>query len=239
MAVSARTVLLRPACARGNASTESFATARDRWHAETDPSYLVCSDGVYTVDFARRTIRTFFTPAAGETVTFGRPCDDHLDREWKRVFVSTDKSFHVLTEDGAPVLSVPRVQDRQKDRYIVRLGGLENPERYFAWYQLTVADWSLAEPAEFKSTPFHFHEYDTSGRELAHRSGLRRSLPSGFVRQCVVRSGYADDGGRGPCRRIALPALGGAPEGKHPEARASRITLRTAGITSPVPPRLK
>ena len=57
-----------------------------------------------------------------------------FNREWKRVFVSTDKSFHVLTEDGAPVLSVPRVQDRQKDKYIVRLGGLENPERYFAWY---------------------------------------------------------------------------------------------------------
>ncbi len=30
------------------------------------------SDGVYTVDFARRTIRTLFTPAAGETVTYGR-----------------------------------------------------------------------------------------------------------------------------------------------------------------------
>ena len=35
--------------------------------------FLVCSDGVYTVDFARRTIRTLFTPAAGETVTYGRP----------------------------------------------------------------------------------------------------------------------------------------------------------------------
>ena len=67
--------------------------------------YLVCSDGVYTVDFARRTIRTLFTPAAGETVTYGSSCEDLFNREWKRVFVSTDKSFHVLTEDGAPVLS--------------------------------------------------------------------------------------------------------------------------------------
>ncbi len=105
-------------------------------HGQIGPC-LVCSDGVYTVDFARRTIRTLFTPAAGETVTYGSSCDDQLYREWKRVFVSTDKSLHVLTEDGAPVLSVPRVQDRQKDKYIVHLGGLENPERYFAWYGLT------------------------------------------------------------------------------------------------------
>ena len=132
---------------------------------------------MYTVDFARRTIRTLFTPAAGETVTFGSSCDDHINREWKRVFVSTDKSLHVLTEDGAPVLSVPRVQDRQKDKYLVHLGGLENPERYFAWYRPT-GGWSLAEPAEFKSTPFHFHEYDTSGRELAHRSGLQLPYPA-------------------------------------------------------------
>ena len=139
---------------------------------------LVCSDGVYTVDFARRTIRTIFTPAAGETVTYGSSCDDLFNREWKRVFVSTDKSFHVLTEDGAPVFSIPRVQDRQKGRYTVRLGKLENPERYFASYGLTSPWWGLAEPAEFKSTPIHFREYDTSGRELAHRSFLRLPYPA-------------------------------------------------------------
>ena len=148
-----------------------------RWHADTN-SYLVCSDGVYTIDFARRTIRTFFTPAAGETVTYGSFCEDQINREWKRVFVSTDKSFHVLMEDGAPVLSIPRVQDRQKDKYFVGLGRLVNPERYFASYGPTAPSWSLAEPAEVGSTPIHFHEYDTSGRELAHRGFLRRLCPA-------------------------------------------------------------
>jgi hypothetical protein len=148
---------------------------RGLWYAQTS---LVFSDGVYTVDFARRTIRTLFTPAAGETVTFGMDCDDELNREWKRVFVSTDRSLHVLTEDGAPVLSVPRVQYRQKDRSTVHLGKLENPERYFAKYGLTSWWWGLAEPAEFKSTPIHFHEYDTSGRELAHRSFLLLPYPA-------------------------------------------------------------
>ncbi len=165
---------------------------------------LVCSDGVYTVDFARRTIRTLFTPAAGETVTYGNSCDDLFNREWKRVFVSTDKSFHVLTEDGAPVFSVPRVQDRQKGRYTVRLGKLENPERYFASYGLTSPWWGLAEPAEFKSTPIHFCEYDTSGRELAHRSFLLLPYPGGFLRQ-GLGDGYPDDGSRG--QRIAIPAM--------------------------------
>jgi hypothetical protein len=145
------------------------------WYGQTNYGYLVCSDGVYTVDFARRTIRTFFTPAAGETVTYGSSCDDEINREWKRVLVSTDKSLHFLREGGTPVLSVPRAQDCQRDKYLVVIGGLENPERYFAWYKPLG---SFAEPGEFKSTPIHFHEYDTSGHELAHRSGLQRPFPA-------------------------------------------------------------
>jgi hypothetical protein len=148
-----------------------------RWGGGPRPPYLVCSDGVYTVDFTRRTIRTFFTPAAGETVIRGLIPRLPMDREKKRVFVSTDKSFHFLREDGAPVLSVPTVQDRPKDRYTVTLGVLENPERYFAFY-LSHMHNLLAEPGEFKSTPFHYHEFDTSGHELAHRSGLQRPYPA-------------------------------------------------------------
>ncbi len=150
---------------------------RGRWYAQATDDCLVCSDGVYTFDFARRTIRTLFTPAAGETVTYGSFCDDLFHREWKRVFVGTDKSFHVLTEDGAPVFSVPRVQDRQNDKYLFSVGGLENPERYFVQYG-TNWYWLLAEPGEYKSIPYHLHEYDTSGRELAHRSGLKLLLPA-------------------------------------------------------------
>ena len=200
--------------------------------------YLVCSDGMYTVDFARRTIRTLFTPAAGETVTYGSPCDDHIHREWKRVFVSTDKSFHVLTEDGAPVLSVPRVQDRQKDRYTVSLGGLENPERYFVWYVPAAVVWSLAEPAEFKSTPFHFHEYDTSGHELAHRSGLQRPYPAASYAKALFGAVTPMTEAAALVGASRVPALGGAGR-EAPGSPCFSITLRTAGMTSPVPPRLK
>src|SRR5262249_17261421 len=59
---------------------------------QTNYGCLVCSDGLYAVDFARRTIRTLFTPAAGETVTYGGDWNDEFHEGWKRVFVSTDRS---------------------------------------------------------------------------------------------------------------------------------------------------
>ena len=191
-------------------------------HGQIGPC-LVCSDGVYTVDFTRRTIRTVFTPAAGETVTYGSSCDDLFKREWKRVFVSTDKSFHVLTEDGAPVLSVPRVQYRQKDRYTVVLGGLENPERYFVYYILSSPWWSLAEPAEFKSTPVHFHEYDTSGRELAHRSFLLLPYPAASYAKALFGAVTPMTEAAAIVGASRVPALADAPAGRHPEARAPQL----------------
>jgi hypothetical protein len=148
----------------------------NRWHAGK-LEYLAFSDGVFSVDYARRTIRTLFAPAAGETVTFGRSCGDPLNREWRRILVSTDKSLHYLKADGTPVLSVPRVYDRRKYEYLVFLGKLENPERYFAWYR-SMPSGSLAEPEEFKATPFHLHEYDIAGREVAHRTNPQVPYPS-------------------------------------------------------------
>ncbi len=81
--------------------------------------YLTVPGGVYTVDYARRTLRTLFTPAAGETVTYAT--------RWEgRVVVSTDKSFHVLTKEGSPVVSVPRVFPFEKYGNVI-IGRLENP----------------------------------------------------------------------------------------------------------------
>jgi hypothetical protein len=130
--------------------------------------YLIFSDGVYVVDFARRKIRSFFTPPAGETVAFADWWDDELDRQRRLVGVSTDQSFYLMRGEGAPVVSVPRVY-RDKPGGIVYLGMLENPERYLVWYQ----SWkSLLEPDELQSTPTYLLEYDTTGRELAHRKSV-------------------------------------------------------------------
>ena len=138
-----------------------------RWQAQA-LEYLAFPGGVYTVDFARRTIRAFFTPPAGETVTFGRSISDALDRNRRRVVVSTDRSFHFLTDEGSPVVAVPRVYDCEKYGYVVLVGLLENPERYFVWYR----PWRhlLLEPEEFKTAPGQLLEYDAAGHELAHRT---------------------------------------------------------------------
>jgi hypothetical protein len=139
----------------------------NRWYTGK-LEYLTFSDGVYSVDYARRTIRQFFTPAAGETVRFGRSCGDPLNREWKRILVSTDQSLHFLKGDGTPVVSVRRLYDPPKYEYLVFLGKLENPDRYFVWYRSMVAG-SLVEPEEFKAAPFHLYGYDPAGREVSHR----------------------------------------------------------------------
>ena len=132
LAVSARTVLLRFCAARENASTENFATASVVGTLRRTPL-----PGLFGRSLHRRFCPSedpnVLSPAAGETVTYGCPCEDEINREWKRgVLVSTDKSLNFLTEDGTLVLSVTRAQDRKNDKYLLHLGGLENPDRYFA-----------------------------------------------------------------------------------------------------------
>jgi len=135
-----------------------FRYRNNRWQY-LESEYLALPDGVYAVDFARRTIRTLFTPAAGETVTFAI--------RWReRVVVSTDKSFHVLTKEGSPVVSVPRAFDFEKYGNVI-VGRFENPGRYFVWYELSY--W-VREPEEYKTEPSHLLEYDDAGRELARRT---------------------------------------------------------------------
>lgn len=131
------------------------------------PEFLTFPGGVYTVDFSRRTIRTLFTPAAGETVAWARWWKDRREKRSLAV-VSTDQSVHLLTEAGSPVVSAPRAYDRE--RYGLRsVGRLENPERYVVWYG--PSRW--LEPEERKAMPHHLLEYDAAGRELA-----RRTVPS-------------------------------------------------------------
>ena len=137
----------------------------DRWNA-MPAQFLAFPGGVYDVNFTWRTIRTLFTPAAGETVTCARWWSDDLDRKRKRVVVSTDKSFHFLKGAGSPAVSLPRAYDFHKYRFVF-LGLFEKPERYFVWYQSWIAWTSYLEPEEFRNLPGPLHEYDAAGRELA------------------------------------------------------------------------
>ncbi len=129
---------------------------------------------------------------------------------------------HVLTEDGTPVLSVPRVQDRQKDKYPVSSRQAGKPGSLLRLVSM-LAVGSLAEPAEFKSTPFHFHEYDTSGHELAHRSVLQLPYPAASYAKALFGAVTPMTEAAALVGASRYPALGGALAGKHPEARASQL----------------
>jgi hypothetical protein len=126
--------------------------------------YLTFPGGVYGVDFARRTIHLLVRSAPGETVLAAR----RWNQDGKRfvVVVNTNKSFHVVTEEGTPVVSLPRALEPGKYGPIF-VGRFENPQRYFVWYHLRY--W-LREPAEYRTEPSQLLEYDTAGRELARRT---------------------------------------------------------------------
>lgn len=137
------------------------------WEAFS-PAYLVFPGGVYDVDFSRRTIRTLFTAAEGETVVDARRWRDRREKRSLAV-VSTDTSVHLLTEAGAPVLSVPRAYDREK--YGLRsVGRLDDPERYVVWHG--PSQW--LEPEETKTMSSYLLEYDAAGHEIARRTLPRR-----------------------------------------------------------------
>src|SRR5262249_38664032 len=130
------------------------------------PDYLAFHGGVYTVDFARRTIHTLFTAADGETVLWARRRRDRMD-ERSLAVVITAQSVHFLTEAGAPVVSMPRAFDRQKHT-LYSVGRLEGPERYVLKYgPLMVLD---PEVMETLPDPWHLLEYDMAGREVARQT---------------------------------------------------------------------
>jgi hypothetical protein len=143
------------------------------------PAYLVFSDGVYDVDVARRTIRKLFNPAEGDAVIEARRWKDRREKQ-SLVMVNTERSIHVLTLAGAPVVSVPRAFDRET--YGTEVGRLEDPDRYFVWYEKQ----RWVEPDERKDLPSYVLEYDAAGREIARRTLPPRPLIEPSPAQAVL-----------------------------------------------------
>ena len=161
-------------------------------------------------------------------------CEDRLTKhEW--FVVGTEKSFHFLTEEGSPMVSMPRVHDCYG--YLLALGKLEKPERNFAWYRPDSGA-LFVEPQESKTAPFHLHEYDAGGRELAHRDHPQRPYPAASYAKAFF-------GLVTPMTEVAtLVRLSQSlrSEGRRNAARASpcfSIILRTCGISFPGPRGLK
>jgi hypothetical protein len=134
-------------------------------------AYLDLSGCVSTVNFARRTVRTLFTPAEGETLQGTLQWKDEK-RKRTRAFVLTDRSVHLVEESGAPVFTAPLACDRE-EYGLVHVGRLEDPERFVVWYEPSWYLWADAG----KSMPSYLVEYDAAGREIARRTLPPRPLP--------------------------------------------------------------
>jgi hypothetical protein len=133
------------------------------WHV-IPPLYLAFPGGVYDVDFSRRTVRMLFTPPAGETVLWAT---EWWDRREKGVLVvvSTDRSVSILTEAGAPVVSVPLAYDSEGQQ-LRSVGRLEGPLRYVFRYDPS----RFLEPDLYGTVPTSVRVYDSAGHEIAHRT---------------------------------------------------------------------
>jgi hypothetical protein len=127
------------------------------------PPYLSFPGGVYDVDFSRRMVRTLFTAPEGETVLWAGRWRDRRE-DTSLAVVHTDRSVHVLTAAGVPVVSVPKAFDPATAR-LRSVGRLEASERYVFWY----APPNFQGPDGYGTTPSHVLEYDAGGRELARR----------------------------------------------------------------------
>jgi hypothetical protein len=126
--------------------------------------YLGFSGGVYRVDFARRTVRMLFAPAPDRTVLWAVRWLGQQPKQFL-AFVGTDRSVHVLDEEGTPLFSAPFAQDREN--YQVELMcRLEAPRRYVVWYG---PSWRAGAKGR-TSLPSYLVEFDTAGREIARRT---------------------------------------------------------------------
>ena len=147
----------------GERFSEKLRYGTNRWQFMSS-GFLVFPDGAYVLDYAQRSIRKLYAAAPGESVRSA--CEWHQNSTRTVVVVSTDKAFHILTEAGSPVVSLPRAFDGANYGPIF-VGRFENPDRYFVWHHLRL--W-LREPEEYMSEPGHLFEYDDAGNELAHRT---------------------------------------------------------------------
>jgi len=127
--------------------------------------YLTFPSGVYTIQFARRTITTLFTPAPGETVACCGKWKDPKEKESESLTViSTDKSVHILTEAGSPVFSVPLAFEREK--YHLRGVARLDDRRFSFWFG---PPWP-PDLQTARTTPSYQVKYDPAGRELTRQA---------------------------------------------------------------------
>lgn len=129
--------------------------------------YLALPGGVYAVNFRTQQVRPLFVAAAGETVRWASRWDDGragssvLGSQGPLAFVGTDRAIHAITEQGDRRFSARLAYD-PRTYGVTRLGRLEDPERFWAWYEPA---WYL--PLDrLESLPAGRVLYDRAGHEV-------------------------------------------------------------------------
>jgi hypothetical protein len=156
---------------RLNFPTKPYQTGRS--------PYLILSSGVYSVDFAKRTLRTLFAPASGETVLWANRWQDGKQKP-ALVFLATNQSVHVTDETGKQVFSAPLAFDTTAYASL-RFGRLDKPERFVVWYE---PSWHLATGVG-KTMPSYVLVYDADGKEIARQTVPPTPLPKSTYAQAL------------------------------------------------------
>jgi hypothetical protein len=110
------------------------------YYAQAGP-YLAFSGGVYDVDFRALSVRPVFVPKAGEKVVWSTRWEAEAAPGAEQpkppavLVLYTDRSVHIVNEaDFRVLVSAPLAQDSKTYR-IWACGRLENPQRYWLWYE--------------------------------------------------------------------------------------------------------
>jgi hypothetical protein len=143
-------------------------------------NYLVFPSQVYKVDFRKRLVRSVFVPQAGETVQWATRWENE-QLKLVLAFILTDRSIHIVNDAGFQTLTLPLAADLEGYQ-IGCLGRLENPTRYWVWYDPA---WYLALDV-LETTPAYVVMYDNSGQECAPRQPV--APPPGLARETKPRT---------------------------------------------------
>jgi hypothetical protein len=136
--------------------------------------YLVFADRVYAVDFRNRTVQALFVAHAGETILWASRLR-HEKPEVKLAGVATDKSVHVLDQEGSRVFSAPWTYDRER-HHLRAVTRLEEPLRYRVLYS---PRWYL-ELETLETLSEYVVEYDSAGREINRYTQPPRPQITGY-----------------------------------------------------------
>jgi hypothetical protein len=147
---------------KGTFSGPIYHLSNFPWAAAME--YLVFPSAVYQVDFHERTCRLLFEPPAGASVQWAsRWVDQKLDL--KLAFVGAGRSLYILDETGSSRLSAWLPFD-SADYRISAIGKLENPERYWVWFE---PQWFLPTD-QLETMSAYVVEFDAAGHEIARQT---------------------------------------------------------------------